>query len=117
MGIIFYGYRRCRTSREVEKALTSHGLGLKFIDLTRNPPAKKVLKELVEKYGVEGVVRTGKEEARKIYEDEGLDSLLEKLRLEPKRLIRPVVIVGEEVYAGLDALKVVGHPRGKRVAR
>jgi arsenate reductase-like glutaredoxin family protein len=116
MSIIFYGYKRCKTSREVERALTSQGLSLNFIDIVKNPPDKKVLKELVEKYGVEGVVRVGKSEARKALEKEGLERFLEKLRLEPKRLIRPVVIAGDEVYAGRDALKIVGHPRERRVA-
>ncbi len=117
MSIIFYGYKRCKTSREVERALTSHGLELKFIDIIKNPPEKRVLKELVEKYGAEGVVRVGKAEAKKIYDVEGFERFLEKLRLEPKRLIRPIVILGDEVYAGKDALKIVDHPREKRVAQ
>ncbi|GBC70901.1 hypothetical protein HRbin02_00674 [Candidatus Calditenuaceae archaeon HR02] len=117
MSIIFYGYRRCKTSREVERALTSHGLDLKFIDIVKSPPDKGVLKTLVAKYGVEGVVRGGKAEARKIIEKEGVEEFLERLRLEPKRLIRPIVIVGEEIYAGRDALKVVSQPLKKKVAQ
>lgn len=117
MSIIFYGYKRCKTSREVEKALTSHGLNMKFIDIINNPPDKRVLKKLVEKYGVEGVVRAGKAEAKEIVESEGVEEFLERLRRESKRLVRPIVIVGGEVYAGRDALKIVGLSGGRRASQ
>ncbi|MEM4288726.1 MAG: hypothetical protein QXQ48_00400 [Nitrososphaerota archaeon] len=107
MTVIFYGYNRCKTSREVEKALRKHGVELRFIDILSEPPSREVLTDLFKKYGIEGIVRRGKEDAKKVFEAWGLDGLLESLRREPRRLIRPIVIKGGEIYAGKDALSII----------
>ncbi|MCS7146424.1 MAG: hypothetical protein RMJ28_01055 [Nitrososphaerota archaeon] len=114
MEVIFYGYKRCNTSRKIEAALRTHDVKIRFVDIVREPPEKAVLNRLIEKYGVEGIVRRGKLEARLLLEKEGLENLLEFLRREPNRLIRPVVIAGGEVYAGLDALKLTDSGGGLR---
>ncbi len=103
MTVIFYGYRRCRTSNAVERAYRAAGLGYVFIDVTREPPRAEILGRLVERYGPAGVVRRRRREALEAYRERGLEGLLELVRSDPKILLRPVVVRGGEALAGADA--------------
>jgi len=110
----FYGYPRCRTCRSVEAALRAAGVEARYIDITKSPPSPKVLERMVERYGPGGVVRWGKREAERIARERGVHELIRVIRIDPARLVRPVVVSAHEVLAGRDALSLLrrGRPRG-----
>jgi arsenate reductase len=49
--IIFYGYKKCGTSRKAEKDLESRGVAYEFVDITQSPPSLEDLKRIVEQSG------------------------------------------------------------------
>ncbi len=110
MTLLFYGYRRCRTSNSVEKAYRAAGLNYVFIDITREPPRAEVLERLVERYGPAGMVRRRRREALEAYRERGVEGLFELVRSDPKILLRPVVVRGGEALAGADARAFLRGP-------
>ncbi|MEM0444678.1 MAG: hypothetical protein QXW60_01600 [Nitrososphaerota archaeon] len=105
MVVKFYGYRRCKTCRDVESLFKSSKMRYEFIDLLKTPPGFEILQKAFEKYGAAGLVRQRRSQIE--YDRLGLRGFLNKLISEPTRLKRPIVVSGDEVYVGKDALKLL----------
>src|SRR5215217_683885 len=50
--LTFYGYKKCSTCRNAEKALEAVGQKTKFIDITEAPPSKSELKRILTQSGL-----------------------------------------------------------------
>jgi len=46
--ITFYGYDKCDTCRKAKKVLVEGGVKFAFVDITLNPPPKRLLKQIVD---------------------------------------------------------------------
>lgn len=53
-----YGYMKCGTCRKALKWLDGKGVEYQFIDITEKPPTKKLLKALLEEYGLKRLFNT-----------------------------------------------------------
>jgi arsenate reductase len=49
----FYGYKKCNTCRNAEKALTANGQSYEFIDITIQPPSFSELTQIFHDSGLE----------------------------------------------------------------
>lgn len=49
--LLFYGYKKCGTSRKAEKFLNTHQIAYEFIDITQNPPDQAQLERLIAQSG------------------------------------------------------------------
>lgn len=49
----FYGYKKCNTCRNAEKALAGLGKAYEFIDITEAPPSQAALKKIIAQSGAE----------------------------------------------------------------
>lgn len=105
----FYGYKKCSTCRQAEKALLGMGRAYDFIDITENPPQKEGLRTLVRQSGADlkrffntsGVQYRElgiKDRLPDLSEGQILDLLSENGRL----LKRPLVTDGKKTTVGFD---------------
>jgi arsenate reductase (glutaredoxin) len=51
--IKFYGYKKCNTCRNAEKALEKLGKPYEFVDITEAPPSQPALKKMIQQSGAE----------------------------------------------------------------
>ena len=105
--IKLYGYKKCNTCRNAEKALDKKKIKYQFIDITINPPAKSALKKMITQSGEElkrffntsGVVykeKKIKDKLSRMSETEKITLLAGNGRL----LKRPLVTDGKKTTVG-----------------
>ena len=105
--IKFYGYKKCSTCRNAEKALKKANKKYTFQDITEAPPSKSLLGKIVksgqytlpELFNRSGVLYREmkmKEKVKKLSEGE----LLELLAKNGKLVKRPIVTDGKKVTVG-----------------
>ena len=103
--IQFYHYNRCGTCRKARKFLDTHKISYKEIDITINPPPKKVLKEAISTYGIKKLFNTsGKEYKEKKIKDK-ISSMTETQALEilsknGRMIKRPFVVSSNQITVG-----------------
>lgn len=105
--IKFYGYKKCSTCRNAEKALEKLKIKYLFIDITENPPAASALKNIVKQSAVElkKLFNTSGVQYRELKIKNKLPALSEveifKLLAGNGRLIkRPLMTDGEKATVG-----------------
>jgi arsenate reductase len=109
--LTFYGYKKCSTCRQAEKALEAAGKKYAFVDITENPPSKAELKRVQaqsglplrklfntsgEQYKLLGI----KDRIATMSDSEAFDLLAGNGRL----IKRPLVTDGKKSTVGLDAM-------------
>lgn len=105
----FYGYKKCNTCRNAEKALAAMGRTYEFVDITEAPPGRAALKKIVDQSGAElkkffntsGVQYKElniKDKVKGMSEAQILDMLAGNGRL----LKRPLVTDGTKSTVGFD---------------
>ena len=110
--ITFYGYKKCSTCRQAEKALEAAGKKHAFVDITETPPSKAELKKIQaqsglplkklfntsgEQYKLLGI----KDKIGTMSDSEAFDLLAGNGRL----IKRPLVTDGKNSTVGLDQAK------------
>ncbi|MDJ0270011.1 MAG: arsenate reductase (glutaredoxin) [Aigarchaeota archaeon] len=112
MRVAFYWKPTCATCRRVKKELQQAGIELELVELFKQPPPRDVLRKLIERYGVDGILRKNSRDYkrlglrnRKLSPDEAVELLLAN----PDLIKRPVVKASSLIFAGRDeeALKIL----------
>ena len=105
----FYGYKKCSTCRQAEKALEAAGAAYRFHDITETPPSKAALKKILKQSGVplRKLFNTSGEQYKLLGIKDKLPGLTEDAALDllagNGRLIkRPLVTDGDKATVGLD---------------
>jgi arsenate reductase len=113
--ITFYGYKKCSTCRNAEKALEAAGKKHAFVDITENPPSKAELKRIHAQSGLplRKLFNTSGEQYKLLGIKDKLGSMTEAEALAllagNGRLIkRPLVTDGKKSTVGLDAAVFAG---------
>ena len=105
--IHLYQYNKCGTCRKAKKFLDEQGIKYKDIDITLNPPPKKVLKLAIQEYGIKKVFNTSgveyrekkiKDKIKDMTEKEAVDLLSENGRL----VKRPIAYEGNKITVGFN---------------
>ncbi len=108
----FYGYKKCNTCRNAEKALEKLGQKYEFIDITEQPPAASALKKIMGQSG---------EELKKFFNTSGVqykelkikdkiaamkeNEIISLLAGNGRLLKRPLVTDGSQSTVGFDDKK------------
>jgi arsenate reductase len=107
--ITFYGYKKCSTCRNAEKALDAAGKKHVFVDITETPPSKAELKRIHAQSGLplKKLFNTSGEQYKLLGIKDKLGSLSDSEALDllagNGRLIkRPLVTDGKKSTVGLD---------------
>lgn len=105
--LTFYGYKKCSTCRNAEKALEAAGKKHAFVDITEAPPSKAELKRILAQSGlpVKKLFNTSGEQYKLLGVKDTLPTLTEAQALEllagNGRLIkRPLVTDGTRSTVG-----------------
>jgi len=109
----FYGYSKCSTCRAAKHYLEKHGVAFKEVDITRNPPPKRLLQSILKSgtYTITDLLnRSGllyrelnmKDKVKTMTESALLDLLAKKGKL----LKRPVITDGKRHTVGFDQVQI-----------
>ncbi len=101
--LTFYGYKKCKTCLDVEKILKEKNLDYNFIDITTNPPSKKILNQILKDLNLnpEDLINKSsktykelqiKEKIKNLNKSEIIDLLIEN----PKLIKRPIIFHKEK---------------------
>ncbi len=101
--LTFYGYKKCKTCLDVEKILKEKNLDYNFIDITTNPPTKKILNQILKELNMnpEDLINKSsktykelqiKEKIKNLKKSEIIDLLIEN----PKLMKRPIILHKEK---------------------
>lgn len=112
--MIFIGYKKCGTCNKAEKLLKEKGIKYTYREIDKEKPTEKELRSWAEKSGIEmkGMFNT----SGRIYKEMGLKDRLKEMSDDEKfRLLasdgmvvkRPVILVGDNVYIGRDAVRYI----------
>lgn len=107
--ITFYGYDKCDTCRRAKKVLVERGVKFTDVDITLNPPPKRLLKQIVDggdynlsdllnKSGVQYRELNMKDRVKNMTPTEVIDLLANNGRL----CKRPIVSDGKKHTVGFD---------------
>lgn len=111
--IQFYGYDKCGTCRKAKKTLDQKKVSYKDIDITENPPPKKLiqsilksgdysLKDLFNKSGLMYRELNMKEKIKTMKEADLVDLLAKHGKL----VKRPIITNGKTASVGFDEIKI-----------
>jgi arsenate reductase len=107
--LTFYGYKKCSTCRNAEKALEAAGKKHAFVDITEAPPSKAELKRILAQSGlpVRKLFNTSGEQYKLLGIKDRIGSMSEAEALDllagNGRLIkRPLVTDGKKSTVGFD---------------
>lgn len=112
----FYGYAKCSTCRNAQKALDAKKIAYEYIDITINPPALSdlktwlasgqiVLKDLLNTSGVDYRAQKMSEKVKTLPAEKVLELLAKNGRL----LKRPIMTDGGKVTTGFKDPKILGN--------
>ena len=103
----FFGYDKCSTCREAKKFLKTKGLTFEDIDITQQPPSRKVFLSLLEsgQYRMPELFNRSGQMYRDLKMKEKINTLSEKELLDlltqhGKLVKRPVIIDGKKATVG-----------------
>ncbi|MBC8283575.1 MAG: Spx/MgsR family RNA polymerase-binding regulatory protein [Nitrospinae bacterium] len=103
-----YSYNKCGTCRNAIKDLEAKKLKFEVIDITENPPSKKILKSAVKAKGLQKVFNTSgvqyrelkiKDKIKSMTEAEAIDLLASNGRL----IKRPIAVDKDKITVGFNA--------------
>lgn len=103
--IPFYWKTTCHTCRIAKKDFEARKVPIVPIDILKIPPSKKVLRQLIGRYGAEGMIRKNAREYRTLHvgkmkmPDERLAGFLHE---HPDVACRPIVLVGVRAFLAKD---------------
>ena len=103
-----YSYSKCGTCRNAIKDLEAKKIKFEVIDITENPPSKKVLKSAVKVKGLQKVFNTSGVQYRELKIKDKIKSLTEAQAIDllasNGRLIkRPIVVDKDKITIGFNA--------------
>jgi len=100
-----FSYNKCGTCRNAIKYLETKKLKFEVIDITENPPSKKILKSAIKAKGLQKVFNTSgvqyrelkiKDKLKSMTEIEAIDLLASNGRL----IKRPIVVDKDKITVG-----------------
>ena len=103
-----YSYSKCGTCRNAIKDLEAKKIKFEVIDITENPPSKKVLKSAVKAKGLQKLFNTSgvqyrelniKDKLKLMTEAQAIDLLASNGRL----IKRPIVVDKDKITIGFNA--------------
>ena len=103
-----YSYSKCGTCRNAIKDLEAKKIKFEVIDITENPPSKKVLKSAVKAKGLQKVFNTSgvqyrelkiKDKIKSMTEAQAIDLLASNGRL----IKRPIAVDKDKITIGFNA--------------
>ena len=103
-----YSYSKCGTCRNAIKDLETKKIKFEVIDITENPPSKKVLKSAVKAKGLQKVFNTSgvqyrelkiKDKIKSMTEAQAIDLLASNGRL----IKRPIAVDKDKITIGFNA--------------
>ena len=103
-----YSYSKCGTCRNAIKDLEAKKIKFEVIDITENPPSKKVLKSAIKAKGLQKVFNTSgvqyrelriKDKIKSMTEAQAIDLLASNGRL----IKRPIVVDKDKITIGFNA--------------
>lgn len=110
----FYGYKKCSSCRDAEKALIKGNVDYEFIDITERPPSAAELKAAWTNSGLE--LKKFLNTSGEVYRELGLkdkiagmseESILKLLASNGRLIKRPLIIGGKKATVGAaDVAKV-----------
>ena len=103
-----YSYSKCGTCRNAIKDLEAKKIKFEVIDITENPPSKKVLKSAVKAKGMQKLFNTSGVQYRELKIKDKLKSMTEAQAIDllasNGRLIkRPIVVDKDKITIGFNA--------------
>ena len=103
-----YSYSKCGTCRNAIKDLEAKKIKFEVIDITENPPSKKVLKSAVKAKGLQKVFNTSGVQYRELKIKDKLKSMTEAQAIDllasNGRLIkRPIAVDKDKITIGFNA--------------
>ena len=103
-----YSYSKCGTCRNAIKDLEAKKIKFEVIDITENPPSKKVLKSAVKAKGLQKLFNTSGVQYRELKIKDKLKSMTEAQAIDllasNGRLIkRPIVVDKDKITIGFNA--------------
>ena len=103
-----YSYSKCGTCRNAIKDLEAKKIKFEVIDITENPPSKKVLKSAVKAKGLQKVFNTSGVQYRELKIKDKIKSLTEAQAIDllasNGRLIkRPIAVDKNKITIGFNA--------------
>ena len=103
-----YSYSKCGTCRNAIKDLEAKKIKFEVIDITENPPSKKVLKSAVKAKGLQKVFNTSGVQYRELKIKDKIKSLTEAQAIDllasNGRLIkRPIAVDKDKITIGFNA--------------
>jgi arsenate reductase len=103
-----YSYNKCGTCRNAIKDLEAKKIKFEVIDITENPPSKKVLKSAVKAKGLQKLFNTSGVQYRELKIKDKLKSMTEAQAIDllasNGRLIkRPIVVDKDKITIGFNA--------------
>ena len=103
-----YSYSKCGTCRNAIKDLEEKKIKFEVIDITENPPSKKVLKSAVKAKGLQKLFNTSGVQYRELKIKDKLKSMTEAQAIDllasNGRLIkRPIVVDKDKITIGFNA--------------
>jgi arsenate reductase len=112
----FYGYAKCSTCRNAQKALDAKKIAYENIDITTNPPAladlkswlksgQVVLKDLLNTSGIDYRAQKMSEKVKTLPAEKVLELLAKNGRL----LKRPIMTDGKKVTTGFKDPKILSN--------
>lgn len=90
-----FGIKNCQSVKKALDFLDSKGVAYEFVDYKKNPPSLELLKEWVEKSGIEKVLNkkgTTYKTLNLKEKDLGKEDLLEVMSQNPTLIKRPVLV-------------------------
>ena len=102
-----YSYSKCGTCRNAIKDLEAKKIKFEVIDITENPPSKKVLKSAVKAKGLQKLFNTSGVQYRELKIKDKLKSMTEAQAIDllasNGRLIkRPIVVDRDKITVGFN---------------
>jgi arsenate reductase len=103
-----YSYSKCGTCRNAIKDLEAKKIKFEVIDITENPPSKKVLKSAIKAKGLQKVFNTSgvqyrelriKDKIKSMTEAQAIDLLASNGRL----IKRPIAVDKDKITIGFNA--------------
>jgi len=103
-----YSYSKCGTCRNAIKDLEAKKIKFEVIDITENPPSKKVLKSAVKAKGLQKLFNTSGVQYRELKIKDKLKSMTEAQAIDllasNGRLIkRPIAVDKDKITIGFNA--------------
>ncbi len=113
--IPFFWKTTCHTCKLAKSDFEDRGIKIRPIDITKEPPSKRVLKDLVSRYGARNMIRRNSKDYKQLgvgkmqLSDKGVVDLL---HAHPDLSSRPIVVTTKGVFLSKDErLREILKPR------